>query len=231
MKNLKLFVCSRSGNVGKSTLSQQFLKAMLPDGAKVYHIESMNDVIGEITSPKQLNDILLSIDMQPYSIVDVGSTNFHDIFEKLKRITNFSDFFDYYIVPTVADKKQQRDVIETLRNLVNDLQVPVHKIRVVFNKYENNAEDFSLISEAIKALEIPFSPVMIPNEELFGELDKRYIKDLNLDENQLAALQNEIDNETDMDKKRSLLSRRLYARRISALLANMTTSFKSMNMV
>jgi hypothetical protein len=230
-RNLKLFVCSRSGNVGKSTLSFQFLEPMLEGTTQRFPIETINDVQGDALSPKELNNVLVDIDMTDNAIVDLGSSNFATIIDKLKKVANFNKFFDYFIIPTFVDKKQQRDGIKTLTELIDDLKISPNQIRVIYNRAEkSDISEFDLMNEAIERLKIPFSPTCISDDSLFGEMDKISIQELVLNEEQLKKLESEIETETDKEKRRALLTQKLYSNRATSLFADLQSAFNGMHL-
>lgn len=53
----------------------------------------------------------------------------------MKQYRGSHEDFDYYVVPTVAKNKQQRDTISTI-DALSDIGVPAKKIRLVFNMVE-----------------------------------------------------------------------------------------------
>ncbi|OJA89698.1 hypothetical protein BGV71_08160 [Burkholderia ubonensis] len=131
---MKAIVMNFSGNVGKSTIGRYLLAPRL--NTEPITIETINsDEGGENISAKQfdvLQDHLLRTDT---AVVDVGASNIEKFFQQLTQYKRSHRDFDYFIIPTVPERKQQADTIATIDALAA-LGVSPKKIRVVFNKVE-----------------------------------------------------------------------------------------------
>ena len=142
---MKVAVVNFSGNTGKTTVSDSLLSPRM--GGVRFAIETINagasDDAAEIERMKgrqfgELSEILLTEDN---AVVDVGASNVEDFFKYMGQFAGSHEDFDYFLVPTVSEKKQQADTINTIKTLAA-LGVPRSRILVVFNKVEiDDADD------------------------------------------------------------------------------------------
>jgi hypothetical protein len=137
---MKVAVLNFSGNVGKTTLAVNLLKPRMRD-APVYAIESLNsgDAGEGINVEKmrgrhygELQERLMTLDS---AIVDVGASNVEEFLKLMQQYHGSHEEFDYFIVPTVKEKKQMADTVNTIR-VLSSIGVPRQKIRIVFNMVE-----------------------------------------------------------------------------------------------
>jgi len=131
---MKVLVCSRSGNVGKSTLVRHLLAPRLGN-APIVPVESINadEADEQAVRGKQfahVQDFLLSVDS---AVVDLGASNFEDFFSLMSTYAGSHEDFDLFVVPVVPESKQERDTVMTIKSL-SELGVPAEKIITVFNK-------------------------------------------------------------------------------------------------
>ena len=145
MKNtaqLKIVVISFSGNMGKTTLSANLLSPRMAD-AQIFSVESLNvdssadglDV--EKVRGKQYNDLMTILMQRDAAIIDVGASNVEEFLKQMQQYSGSHEEFDYFLVPTIKEKKQQADTVNTLRALAA-LGIPKNKIRLVFNKVDSD---------------------------------------------------------------------------------------------
>lgn len=136
---MKVAVMNNSGNVGKTTISDQLLSPRMK--APRFAIETINaggsESTAEIERIKgrqfgELQEWLLTMDD---AVVDVGSSNVEDFVKYMAQYAGSHEEFDYFLVPVVSEKKQQADTINTIKTLAA-LGVPAKRILVVFNKVE-----------------------------------------------------------------------------------------------
>lgn len=142
---MKIAVVNFSGNTGKTTLSDSLLSPRM--GGVRFAVETINagasDDAAEIERLKgrqlgELSEILMTEDN---AVVDVGASNVEDFFKYMGQFAGSHEEFDYFLVPTVSEKKQQADTINTIKTLAA-LGVPRSRILVVFNKVEiDDADD------------------------------------------------------------------------------------------
>ena len=133
---MKLAVINFSGNVGKTTLARHLLLPRIP-GAEYIAVESFNAGAEGVTALRgnqfaMLQEYLHSIDS---AVVDIGASTVDDFMDLMAQYGGSHEDFDYFIVPTVPDPKQQQDTIATLVDLAR-LGVQAQRLRLVFNTME-----------------------------------------------------------------------------------------------
>lgn len=133
---MKIAVINFSGNVGKSTIAQTLLAPRM-NNAQIISVESINSdgTNNETIRGKQFGDLMEALTLLDDAIVDIGASNVEDFINRMKQYHGSHEDFDYYIVPTVPNTKQQRDTISTIEAL-SELGIPAKKIRLVFNMVE-----------------------------------------------------------------------------------------------
>lgn len=135
---MKVAVINFSGNVGKSTIARHLLAPRIPD-AEVIAIETINsdenDGDDAALKGKQFGELQEAMTIMDAAVVDIGASNVEDVVTLMKQYRGSHEDFDYFVVPTVPERKQQRDTISTI-NALAELGIPAKKIRVVFNKVE-----------------------------------------------------------------------------------------------
>lgn len=149
---MKVAVINFSGNVCKSTIAAHLLKPRMND-AKIFSIETLNDdasregVDVENYKGKQFNTLMEEIILEKECIIDVGASNVEDFCQLMSQHKGYSKKFDYFVVPTVGEKKQIYDTIKTVDTLAS-MGIPRKRIKVIFNKIEVDdsvEQEFSLI--------------------------------------------------------------------------------------
>ncbi|NOS74327.1 MAG: plasmid stabilization protein [Methyloglobulus sp.] len=149
MKNV---VINFSGNVGKSTVAAHLLKPRM-NNATLFSIETLNDsaetdgVDVETYKGKKFKELQEEIFLLEDAIVDVGASNVEDFINLMTQYHDSHKQFDYFILPTVKEKKQTIDTINTIEALFA-LGIPKNKIRVIMNKVEMDDE----VTEEFKVL-------------------------------------------------------------------------------
>lgn len=149
---MKVVVMNFSGNVGKSTIAAHLLKPRM-NNAKIFSIETLNDdasregVDVETYKGKQFNALMEEIILEQDCIIDVGASNAEDFCQLMRQHKGSSKKFDYFVVPTVSEKKQIYDTIKTIEHLA-EMGIPRKRIKVIFNKVapdDSLEQDFELI--------------------------------------------------------------------------------------
>lgn len=143
---MKVAVINFSGNVGKTTASRHLIApriANTPDEINdiIISIESINADGNEVEENtilgKQFADLLQAMAINDNVVVDIGASNVEDFIGRMEQYSGSHEDFDYFVVPTVADKKQMRDTLKTVATLA-DLGIAPKKIRVLFNAIDPN---------------------------------------------------------------------------------------------
>jgi hypothetical protein len=146
----KIAVINFSGNVGKSTIARHLLSSRLDD-PQMIAVESINAGSNEedITTVRgkefrRISDNLMLVDS---AIVDVGASNVEDYIRYMSQFAGSHEDYDFFLVPTVVDRKQQIDTVATIKALAA-IGVPADKIKLVFNKVETDTDvenDFEVL--------------------------------------------------------------------------------------
>ncbi|MEJ7806875.1 MAG: StbB family protein [Telluria sp.] len=149
---MKVAVINFSGNVGKTTIAAHLLKPRMGN-ARVFSVESLNvdaahdGLKVEKMKGKQFGQLQEELMVLSNAIVDVGASNVEDFLKLMLQFEGSHEEFDYFVVPTVSERKQQADTVNTIRALAK-AGIPKSKIRLVFNKVqvdESVDEDFQAL--------------------------------------------------------------------------------------
>lgn len=166
---MKICVINFSGNVGKTTISAHLLKPRIKD-AQVFSVETINSGIendgvenAEVIKGKRFGDLANEILLAENAIVDVGSSNVEDFLNLMSQYTGSHEDYDYYIIPTIGQKKQITDTASTIK-ILSKMGIAAKKIRVIFNRVEQDEiEDLSSFASLIGFHET--NPIFTINEK------------------------------------------------------------------
>lgn len=130
---MKIAVINFSGNVGKTTISRHLLLPRIA-GAEMISVESLNAGAGQGQSLRgrqfaELQEYMQTVDNL---VVDIGASNVEDLMALMRRYHGSHEDFDYFVVPTVPELKQQEDTMATLGEL-SRAGVPPSRLKLVFN--------------------------------------------------------------------------------------------------
>lgn len=208
---MRIAVVNNSGNVGKSTITQNMLLIENPD-FEILRVESINSD-GKATGEKMTADDMMKVFKKIMGsddiIVDVGSSNIEAFMYKMEHdFAGACDYFDYFIVPVTPDLKQQNDTVSIINALV-EMGVDEEKIKIIFNKINTKLpihEQFTTILEsaALKSLGIDLSDIpALPMAEVLKaieEADISYNDYLKIDKKALRAAIKETSDPNERDK-------------------------------
>jgi len=140
---MKIAVVNTSGNTGKTTVTRHVLEPRMP-GVKVFSVGGYEEIPGADIEK-------VHIDMQDLdtAIVDMGILSIGNALSVWKQQPQLLEDFDYFIVPTVPEEKQQNDAISTIKRLAH-YGVPPKKIKLVLNMV--NADEIRDIPKLFKLL-------------------------------------------------------------------------------
>jgi hypothetical protein len=111
----------------------------------LFSVETLNDTAAtdgvdvEAFKGKKFKELQEEIFLLDDAIVDVGASNVEDFINLMTQYHDSHKQFDYFILPTVKEKKQTIDTINTIQALSN-IGIPKQKIRVIMNKVELDDE-------------------------------------------------------------------------------------------
>ncbi len=134
---MKTIVMNFSGNVGKSTVARHLLSPRM-NNAKIIPVESINSdgTQDEAIRGKQYGDLLELLSVMDDVVIDVGASNVEDFVALMKKYDGSHDDFDYFVIPTVKNTKQQNDTISTI-DALHEIGIPAKAIRLVFNMVDD----------------------------------------------------------------------------------------------
>ncbi|WP_282677470.1 StbB family protein [Serratia marcescens] len=231
---LKIAVLNNSGNVGKSTICNSLLQPRL-EGSIVVKVETINTdgTLDEKISASDFIEISKLIDSSPCAIVDVGSSNIETFIKKLTSYKGSQEDFDYFIIPTTPQNKQQMDTLVTIETLL-DLDVEPERIKVIFNMVESERsfdKQFSTILEnkTFKSLKIKDLPI-VHSSELFThlyEMDKT-LNSIVTDDRDFRALMRQ---STDKQEIERLSTDRAIKRLATGVTEELDIAFKKLSIV
>ena len=133
----KIAVINFSGNVGKSLASRHLLAPRLGN-ATVIAVETINadDNDGMQMRGNEFGALQENIMSLDSVVVDVGASNVEELVSRMKSYQGSHEDFDFFVVPTVPDAKQERDTISTIEALADDIGVERERIRVLLNRVD-----------------------------------------------------------------------------------------------
>jgi hypothetical protein len=157
---VKIAVLNFSGNVGKTTISRHLLKPNLP-ACELVSVETANADEGEADALKgqqfaQLQQFMLTAGNV---IVDIGASNIEELLRLMTKYKGSHEDFDLYLIPTVPDKKQQRDTVSTVKKLI-EMGVKADRIRLILNRVEAYGNSLFAFEELLQAVSI-YQPAII----------------------------------------------------------------------
>ena len=162
---MKTIVMNFSGNVGKSTVARHLLSPRM-NNARIIPVESINSdgTQDEAMRGKEYGNLLELLSVMDDVVIDVGASNVEDFVALMKKYDGSHEDFDYFVIPTVKNTKQQHDTISTI-DALHEIGIPAKAIRVVFNmaddtdnlqksfdslfKYHASSKKFTLKPDAV----------------------------------------------------------------------------------
>jgi len=137
---MKIAVINFSGNVGKSTISRHLLLPRIA-GAELISVESLNadENQGHALRGRQFGELQEYMQTVDNLVVDIGASNVEDLMALMRRYQGSHEDFDFFVVPTVPELKQQEDTMATLGELSRS-GVPPSRLKLVFNRVDEGIE-------------------------------------------------------------------------------------------
>ena len=176
---LKIAFLNNSGNVGKSTICKNMFETRIPN-AEIIKIETINSdgTNDEKLSAKDIVEIFERMDTTDIALIDIGASNIELLMEHFEKIEGSILDIDYFVIPTIDDRKIQDDTISTYNKLVN-MGVDPECIKVIFNKVDSAQsldKQFSVLFESDELEDLNLSDVdnqfIIEESQLFEMLGR-----------------------------------------------------------
>ena len=217
---MKICVINFSGNVGKTTVAANLLSPRI--GGELYSVESLNqDASGDGVEVQRLRaqrygELQMRLIASDSAVVDVGASNVELFLQQMEQHADSQADYDYFVVPTVKDRKQTTDTFSTIAAL-RRLGVEQGRIKVVFNKVGMKdvlAEEFeALFGFAAEGhISLNVQAALINNEvfELIKDYDMSLAEIIADPTDHREALRHETDVEA-----RTLRTKRLIIKRLA----------------
>lgn len=137
---MKIAVVNFSGNVGKTTIARHLIAPRLGADTRIISVESINSDGAEDSTirGKEFGDLQEAMMVSNQNIVvDVGASNIESFLKLMEQYEGSHEDFDFFVVPTVAKKKQLRDTISTVEELA-EIGIPAKKIRLLLNNVDRD---------------------------------------------------------------------------------------------
>ena len=192
---MKVAIINFSGNVGKTTIARHLLAPRIKK-AEIVSVESANADDQEADALRgrefaHLQQYMLASDDL---IVDIGASNVEDLLNLMRKFKGSHEDFDYFVIPTVPDTKQQRDTANTANELAK-MGVPADRIRIVLNRVEHGeapGKQFTALLQflAINRVATVNMAAHLTDNEIYQRVkhDGRSINDLAIDKTDYKAL-------------------------------------------
>lgn len=151
---MKIAVINFSGNVGKTTISRHLLLPRIA-GAELISVESLNAEEGQGQSLRGRQFAELQEYMQTVEslVVDIGASNVEDLMALMRRYQGSHEDFDFFVVPTVPELKQQEDTMATLSELARS-GIPTSRLKLVFNRVDDRVDVAQAFEHLLAFLEL-----------------------------------------------------------------------------
>lgn len=229
IRTMKIAIINFSGNVGKTTIARHLLAPRIA-GAEIVSVESANADEQEAAALRgkdfaHLQQYMLASDDL---IVDIGASNVEDLLNLMRKFRGSHDDFDYFVIPTVPDLKQQKDTANTANELVK-IGVDPLKIKIVLNRVEDSnapTKQFAALEGFLKVNAVAtLNPAAyLSDNEIYQRTkhDGRSISDLANDKTDYKAL---IAKAKDQTEKVSLADKLATKRLADGVLPELDTCF------
>ena len=203
-----IFVISKAGKAGKSTLAKQLIAPIL--GADWIQIETFNETGAGAKATiggRKLGFVADAIALQDgHKVIDIGISNYESSLKELEQIDGFADSIDFWVVPCQPIAGHIVETLSTIDDLLNRLEVEPQKIIVIPNSVERPEEgtdDFRAVISAARKIGFTFVESCIVQNPVFAMLsnDKRSIIEIANEKIDYPAL---IAAEPDSEKKGQL---------------------------
>jgi len=151
---MKIAVINFSGNVGKSTIARHLLLPRIA-GAELISVESLNadEGQGHLMRGRQFGELQEYMQTVENLVVDIGASNVEDLMALMHRYQGSHEDFDFFVVPTVPELKQQEDTMATLGEL-SRAGIPPSRLKLVFNMVDDGIEVAQAFEHLLAFLEL-----------------------------------------------------------------------------
>jgi len=152
---MKIAIVNYTGTVGKTTIAAHLLSPRMGN-IPIIAVETVNQTATEFgadveqMSGNKFRDLFRKLLNFDDAIIDVGASNIEAFLNGMVRFEESHLEFDCFLIPVTSGTKEQKETIFMMNNLLG-LGVEAEKIKLVFNRVENNVKDeFPLILNYMK---------------------------------------------------------------------------------
>ncbi|SDK52898.1 hypothetical protein SAMN05192566_1536 [Methylophilus rhizosphaerae] len=171
---MKIAVLNYTGTVGKTTIAAHLLSPRMPN-AEVFAIESINETASglglevETIKGEKFKDLFKKLLSLTDAIIDVGASNVEAFLNGMIKAEDSHLEIDLFLVPVTSGSKEQAETIKFI-NTLSSLGIPNEKIKLVFNRVEEDAEQefarlFTYSKKENKCIALPEAAIF--ENELF----------------------------------------------------------------
>lgn len=142
---MKVAILNYTGTVGKTTIAAHLLSPRM-NSAPIFAIESINETAAglgvdvEKMNGDKFRSLFKKIMLEDDAIIDIGASNIEDFMNNMIKFDDSHEEFDFFIIPVTSGTKEQKESIQML-NLLASIGIPADKIKVVFNRVDNDVDD------------------------------------------------------------------------------------------
>lgn len=170
---MKLALINFSGNVGKTTLAKEVFQRHMK--CEIYAVESINSTSSEAVkiNSDDFAELQSKMLLEDDLIIDIGSSNVEGLIDQIGQYYGSQDEFDYFVVPVIPENKQIADTAQTILHLVDRMEIPPQKIKVIFNRVQSISSESSKLSpinSLLKQLKIENNCTYVLDTPYYSEI-------------------------------------------------------------
>lgn len=142
---MKVAILNYTGTVGKTTVAAHLLSPRM-NNAPIFAIESINEtaeglgVDVEKMNGNKFRELFKKLMLEDDAIIDIGASNIEDFMNNMIKFDDSHEEFDFFVIPVTSGTKEQKETILMLDTLAS-IGIPQEKIKVVFNRVDNDVDE------------------------------------------------------------------------------------------
>lgn len=142
---MKVAILNYTGTVGKTTVAAHLLSPRM-NNAPIFAIESINEtaeglgVDVEKMNGNKFRELFKKLMLEDDAIIDIGASNIEDFMNNMIKFDDSHEEFDFFVIPVTSGTKEQKETILMLDTL-SSIGIPQEKIKVVFNRVDNDVDE------------------------------------------------------------------------------------------
>lgn len=187
---MKIVVLNIASNVGKSTVAR-YLAPRLGVGSQVFSVGFYASSRHNAYRGIDFDNLILDMTIVNDVVVDVDVSQLSCFINSMHRQRGSHQDFDFFIIPTLANKKQISETILTIEKL-HKIGVEKSRIRVIFNRVDLSSDVIRDIQPFIKhpstSIYYPLSCATLEENEFFSRAQGASINEVLADTTDYKAL-------------------------------------------